>query len=39
MYGDNIAAISGATISVQSMTAAINNVLASIKILHEKTLL
>lgn len=38
MYGDNIAAISGATISVQSMTAAINNVLASIKILHEKTL-
>lgn len=38
MYGDNIAAISGATISVQSMTAAINNVLASIKILHEKSL-
>lgn len=38
IFGDNIAAISGATISVQSMTAAINNVLASIKILHEKTL-
>ena len=34
-YGDNIAAISGATISVRSMTKAVNDVLASIKILHE----
>lgn len=39
IYGDNIAAISGATISVRSMTNAINNVLASIKILHQKNLL
>jgi Na+-translocating ferredoxin:NAD+ oxidoreductase RnfG subunit len=38
-YGDNIMAISGATISVRSMTNAINNVLASIKILHQKNLL
>ena len=38
-YGENIAAISGATISVRAMTNAINNVLASIKILHEKDLL
>ncbi len=38
-YGENIAAISGATISVRSMTNAVNNVLASIKILHEKELL
>lgn len=38
-YGDNIAAISGATISVRSMTSAINNLLASIKILHDKKLL
>ena len=35
-YGDNIAAISGATISVRSMTNAVNNLLASIKILHGK---
>lgn len=34
-YGDNIAAISGATISVRSMTKAVNDVLASIKILHK----
>jgi len=36
IYGDNIVAISGATISVRSMTKAINDVLVSIKILHEK---
>jgi len=36
IYGDNIVAIAGATISVRSMTQAINDVLASIKILHEK---
>lgn len=35
VYGDNIAAISGATISVKSMTNAINNVLKSIKILQQ----
>ncbi len=38
-YGNNIAAISGATISVRSMTKAVNDVLASIKILHTKKLL
>jgi len=38
-YGDNIAAISGATISVKSMTNAINNLLKSINILHQKQLL
>lgn len=38
-YGDNIVAISGATISVRSMTHAINNLLASLKILHEKHIL
>jgi Na+-translocating ferredoxin:NAD+ oxidoreductase RnfG subunit len=36
IYGDNIAAISGATISVKSMTNAVNNVLKSIKILQQK---
>lgn len=36
IYGDNIAAISGATISVRSMTIALNNLLKSIKILHQK---
>ena len=35
VYGDNIAAISGATISVKSMTNAINNVLKSIMILQQ----
>ena len=35
-YGDNIAAISGATISVKSMTNAVNDLLKSIKILHHK---
>jgi len=38
-YGDNIAAISGATISVKSMTNAVNDLLKSIKILHQKQLL
>ena len=36
IYGDNIIAISGATISVRSMTNAVNNVLKSIKILKHK---
>lgn len=35
VYGDNIMAISGATISVKSMTNAVNNVLKSIKILQQ----
>ena len=39
IYGDNIAAISGATISVRSMTNAINNLLLSIKSLQEKEIL
>jgi len=38
-YGDNIAAISGATLSVKSMTLAINNLLKSIKILHENNII
>jgi len=38
-YGDNIAAISGATISVRSMTKAVNDLLISIKILYNKNLL
>jgi len=38
-YNDNIMAISGATISVRSMTNAMNNLLASLKILHEKNIL
>ena len=38
-YGDNIIAISGATISVRSMTNAMNDLLASLKILHEKNIL
>ncbi|RLD28968.1 MAG: FMN-binding protein [Bacteroidetes bacterium] len=38
-YGDNIAAISGATISVRSMTIGINTLLRSIKILHKKNIL
>jgi len=39
VYQDNIVAISGATISVRSMTAAMNNLLKSLKILHEKDIL
>lgn len=38
-YGDNIIAISGATISVRSMTNAMNNLLKSLKILHSKNIL
>ena len=38
-YGENIAAISGATISVRSMTLAINNLLKSIKLLHDKNII
>ena len=38
-YGDNIVAISGATISVRSMTNAMNDVLKSFKILQEKNAL
>jgi len=38
-YGDNIVAISGATISVRSMTNVMNNLLASLKIIHEKHIL
>ena len=38
-YGDNIVAISGATISVRSMTMAINTLLQSIKILHNKNII
>lgn len=39
IYQDNIVAISGATISVKSMTTAINNLLKSLKILHSKQVL
>ena len=38
-YGDNIVAISGATISVRSMTNAMNNLLKSLKILQSKNIL
>ena len=38
-YGQNIIAISGATISVRSFTEAINNLLKSLKILHSKNVL
>ncbi|ULC58645.1 FMN-binding protein [Flaviramulus sp. BrNp1-15] len=38
-YGDNIMAISGATISVRSMTNAMNNLLESLKILHSRNIL
>jgi len=38
-YGDNIVAISGATISVKSFTDAINNLLKSLKKLHSKKIL
>jgi len=37
--GDNIVAISGATISVRSMTSAINDLLKSLKMLHSKNIL
>jgi FMN-binding protein len=39
VYGDNIAAISGATISVRAMTSSINTLLKSIKILHKNNIL
>lgn len=39
ILGDNISAISGATISARSMTNALNNLLRSLKILHEKNIL
>lgn len=38
-YGENIIAISGATISVRSMTSAVNDLLASLKILQSKQIL
>lgn len=38
-YGDNIMAISGATISVRSMTSAMNHLLKSLKILHSKNII
>ena len=38
-YGDDIVAISGATISVRSFTEAMNDFLKSLKILHSKQLL
>ncbi len=39
VYGDNIMAISGATISVQAMTNAMNDLFYSLKILHSKNIL
>ncbi len=39
VYGDNIMAISGATVSVQAMTNAMNDLFESLKILHSKNLL
>jgi Na+-translocating ferredoxin:NAD+ oxidoreductase RnfG subunit len=38
-YGDNIMAISGATISVRSMTNAMNNLLESLRIIQSKNIL
>lgn len=38
-YGENIAGISGATISVRVMTKAMNDLLKSIKILHSKKII
>ena len=38
-YGDNIDAISGATISVRSMTNAMNDLMSSLKTLNEKGIL
>lgn len=37
--GENVVAISGATISVRSMTNAMNNLMKSLKILHQKNIL
>lgn len=38
-YNDTVVAISGATISVRSMTTAMNNLLQSLKILNDKGIL
>jgi Na+-translocating ferredoxin:NAD+ oxidoreductase RnfG subunit len=38
-YNDTVVAISGATISVRSMTTAMNNLLQSLKILNQKGML
>jgi Na+-translocating ferredoxin:NAD+ oxidoreductase RnfG subunit len=38
-YGDNVAVISGATISVRSMTNAVNEFLISLKVLQENNIL
>ncbi len=38
-YGDNIDAIAGATISVRSMTNAMNDLMQSLKMLNEKDIL
>ena len=38
-YNDTVVAISGATISVRSMTNAMNDLLKSLKILHSKNIL
>lgn len=38
-YGDNIDAIAGATISVRSMTNAMNDLMQSLKVLNEKSIL
>ncbi|MEO1487435.1 MAG: FMN-binding protein [Bacteroidota bacterium] len=38
-YGEDVDAIAGATISAKSMTKAVNDVLASIKVLQEKSIL
>ena len=38
-YGENVAAISGATISASSMTRAVNRVLKTMKILQEENML
>ena len=38
-YGENVAAISGATISASSMARAVNRVLITMKILQEENML
>ncbi|WP_027136863.1 FMN-binding protein [Gaetbulibacter saemankumensis] len=38
-YGENIMAISGATISVRSMTNAMNDLLQSLKVLHSNNII
>lgn len=39
VYQKDISAISGATISVRSMTTAVNNLMKSIEVLHQKNIL